>query len=747
MGQDTDRQTNNSENNDSINKNRNYPVNLGLKNVKLAQAVSKKNKIIVNIRKDNNNKVNAKKFNNINDLCPKYFKCFCCPMVVLLNIDIEKNTVSIKCENGHFNEMQIESFLSLYKAFQFICIKCKRELSNLFYCGQCRDLLCDGCLRNKNEMGIHDGHVLLNKSEVNFMCTIHKKKFINFCIKCQRNCCKKCTLIHNSHQLLLIKNEITNLNQLSQLKKLLDNENDLIEKIEEKYNFYFSKNNNEKYADSFKKLLKFRKLENKLKNKLLNDYRTYLTILNKYSQFNKNEGENSDNESENNLLNYYFLKNVSNIENITLTNQESFFKVSPSNRCYQEFNDLSRFLKNDKYTLIESKKHLDNYTSIATIPEKAKVIFPLDDGNFIIGYDTQIVFFDGENGDEIFALNEEIFENTYKIMKLSDNSFLLFGDLLNHIEIDETGKIRVIFTGSHIEILKGLLMQNNEIIYIDKITSNLNILTDKKINWHKEPFPEFSLNVNFKNERYSFSSNYTPKSDFCKALSRALNSNLNLDNLSSKGAIPADKLDALSMQIDIKKDLYLNSIKSLKLSKIKDKLSKKVCKVKTYDILSLSDTLFLALQVQSNNREDLCLRIFDNVQNNKLIDVITNIREPIKKSGVLFLVRYDVINKLIGYGLNDKKFFVIFDLRRKQLVLKVELSFNKYFFLNDGILIIHYQNYLNQYIVKNNDYLFVTNKPFKGFVNSITLLKDNGFVIDDKKNSHLFIYKKDLEGI
>ena len=148
-------------------------------------------------------------------------------------------------------------------------------------------------------------------------------------------------------------------------------------------------------------------------------------------------------------------------------------------------NYLNFFLKLSNFFYIQSKK--------------PNFIFPLDDGNFIVTYDTTIVFYDGLYGDELLILDEEIFDYTQKIMQLSDGSLLFFGDYLNHIVIDNLGNINILFTGSHIGLLKGISLTENYIIFIDKLLSNLNILTDRDINWHKEPFPELSLYESMEN--------------------------------------------------------------------------------------------------------------------------------------------------------------------------------------------------------------------------------------------------------
>ena len=69
-------------------------------------------------------------------------------MCVFVKINPKSNRVSIICENGHNNEMNIEAFSSIYKYFKYICDRCKKELSSkFFYCTQCKELFCEFCLK------------------------------------------------------------------------------------------------------------------------------------------------------------------------------------------------------------------------------------------------------------------------------------------------------------------------------------------------------------------------------------------------------------------------------------------------------------------------------------------------------------------------------------------------------------------------------------------------------------------------
>ena len=183
------------------------------------------------------------------------------------------------------------------------------------------------------------------------------------------------------------------------------------------------------------------------------------------------------------------------LENELITSISDFFEFSTDNRYYQDFISLKNFLFNYKKNIISPEKNIENFSKYYTIYNKPNYIFPLDDGNFIIAYKTKIIFYDGIYGDELLVIDEEIFDYTYKIVKLADNTLLFFGDFLNHVKIDEKGSIKVLFTGSHIEILKEVVLDENNIVFIDKVTQKLKILTNRNINWHKEDFPPYQINI------------------------------------------------------------------------------------------------------------------------------------------------------------------------------------------------------------------------------------------------------------
>jgi len=699
-----------------------------------------------------------------------YFKCILCPMCILIKINPKNNLVQIKCENGHDNEINIDSFDSIYQVFKYTCDRCKKDLSSKFYyCSQCKELICNICIEKYFNNEINKGHLILNESEVNFYCEKHKKKFINFCKNCQKNCCKKCCSEHNSHELLLIKNEIRDNNYISKIEKMIIQEKEIIEKIEQKFPQNIFKNENPNLLKAFNRLISLRKKEYHLKDKILKIYQDFLKIISN-NNLSENIAEKNGNLDvsississttsmgeypENFLMNFYFLKSVNELENEVLTNINEFFDFSEDNKYYKDFSELKNFLTNYKKNLISPEKNLEKFLKSYTINKRPNFIFPLDDGNFIITYDTKIIFYDYLSGQELLIMDEEIFDYTYRIIKLPDGTLLFFGDFLNQIKIEENGSIKVLFTGSHVEILKEIILDENNIIFIDKITKKLKILTNKDINWHKEIFPEYNMiNIN----------NNIPKEKSKENID--LNSNMKEETKKEdnivKGNIYANEeinINGSVMTLSDCRDaekLLMNSINNMRLDK-KNQI-KEIMKdrnnlnnqIKTFDIISIDDKSFIAFQEINFINKETCLRKFNFSKDNFKFNIIDEIyleEAPLKKNDVLFLIQINKENNYLAYGSNDKKYFVVFDLDKKINVTKLNINFIFYKFFGN-ILLFQNQKELNQYIFKDDEFHFISKFDFNSIICSINFLKDFTLVIDDKKFTYIYSYKKEIEDI
>ena len=721
--------------------------NSGSKNVEKKNNKKKKEREII-YRNNRNNPINKVENNNIYF---DYFKCISCPMCILIEINHKNNHVKIKCENGHINEMNIDSFMSIYQLFKYSCDKCKNELtSKYYYCYKCKELFCETCMNKAINNEANKGHIFLNETNINFICDIHKKRFVNFCINCQKNCCKKCSAEHSTHELLLIKNEIRDNDHILQIENMINKEKEIIDNIEVKYPPSIFKNRNQNLLKIFNRLISLRKKEYLLKNKILKIYKDCIRKINHYVNENKSDNNldisissiNSMGDNPNNfLMNYYFLKSVNELENEVLLSEEDFFDFSKDNKSYNDFLELKNSLFNYKKNIVPQEKNLENFSKIYTIHKRPNFIFPLKDGNFIVTYDTKIIFYDGLTGDELLILDEEIFDYTYKIIRLPDDTLLFFGDFLNQIKIDENGSIKVIFTGSHIEFLKEVILDENNLVFIDKLTQKLKILTNKDINWHKEIF---NINCNSNSEE-KIDLNITESIDLKNSTKRN-NNKFNENKLNNTFMTMNESQDA--------KELFLNSIKNMRENKQK-KVNEKMkntnnnnYQIKTFDIISLDESNFISLQEKKFLDKETCLRIFNYDKNNlkfNLKDIIYLEEAPLKKNDVLYLIHDEKENEIkhsyLGYGSNDKKYFIVYDLDKKATISKINLDFFSYKFIGN-LLFYHNQNQLLQYVFNEDEFIFISKLPFNNNIYSINFLKDFSLVLDDKKYTYIYSYEK-----
>jgi hypothetical protein len=509
------------------------------------------------------------------------------------------------------------------------------------------------------------------------------------------------------------------------------------------------------------------KKEYHLKDKILKIYQDFLKIISN-NNLSENIAEKNGNLDasississttsmgeypENFLMNFYFLKSVNELENEVLTNINDFFDFSEDNKYYKDFSELKTFLSNYKKNLISPEKNLEKFSKSFTINKRPNFIFPLDDGNFIITYDTKIIFYDYLSGQELLIMDEEIFDYTYRIIKLPDGTLLFFGDFLNQIKIEENGSIKVLFTGSHVEILKEIILDENNIIFIDKITKKLKILTNKDINWHKEIFPEYNM-IN----------NNIPKEKSKENID--LNSNIKEESKKEdnivKGNIYANEeinINGSVMTLSDCRDaekLLMNSINNMRLDK-KNQI-KEIMKdrnnlnnqIKTFDIISTDDKTFIALQEINFINKETCLRKFNFSKDNFKFNIIDEIyleEAPLKKSDVLYLIQVKNQNNYLAYGSNDKKYFVVFDLDKKINVTKLNMNFI-FYKIFENILLFQNQKELNQYIFKDDEFHFISKFDFNSIICSINFLKDFTLVIDDKKFTYIYSYKKEIEDI
>ena len=215
------------------------------KNLKLNQINNKDKeiKILVNeYSNDMNNKSNQNQ-NKINIICPR------CEEICVININNYQLSLS-ECENGHNTSNLL--FQEYYNKIKNIdeskikCNQCNKKISesynNQFYkCVNCNINLCPLCNSN------HDNnHITIDYELKNYICYIHKERYISYCPQCKMNLCDLCEMEHNKNHILIFHKDISPnkeiKNNLEKLKKSIENYKEQIKdiiKIIHKTNEYF----------------------------------------------------------------------------------------------------------------------------------------------------------------------------------------------------------------------------------------------------------------------------------------------------------------------------------------------------------------------------------------------------------------------------------------------------------------------------------------------------------------------------
>ena len=91
---------------------------------------------------------------------------------------------------------------------------------------------------------------------------------------------------------------------------------------------------------------------------------------------------------------------------------------------------------------------------------------------------------------------------------------------------------------------------------------------------------------------------------------------------------------------------------------------------------------------------------------------------------------------------NNKKYFIVYNLDKKIIIAKLNMNFISFKFFGN-ILLYQYQNELIQYVFKEDEFIFISKLPFDNVIHSINFLKDFSLVLDDKKFTYVYSYKKE----
>ena len=183
-------------------------------------------------------------------ICPK------CKENIL--IDIKNFKISLyHCKNKHnINYLSISQFEETQEVdlSKIRCETCKRfnkgntHNNNFFICNTCNQNLCPLC-KSKHD----PNHSIINYDDKYYICKNHNDPFTKYCKNCIENICIMCENQHKEHdifelgKILIDKNDLLkvfeNLKNVFNTFKSKIKEKEILDKIENKINYYYKINN------------------------------------------------------------------------------------------------------------------------------------------------------------------------------------------------------------------------------------------------------------------------------------------------------------------------------------------------------------------------------------------------------------------------------------------------------------------------------------------------------------------------
>jgi len=147
----------------------------------------------------------ASEFENKNS-AKRNFICNECKKIPKININYIKLEVSLQCECGYFQILDIADFYRIFsgqrnKLKEDICSKCQKEneypdMISYKFCNECEQVLCRKCTE-EHEKNYPDHKLMGSLKEYYIRCKMHKKNLSHFCTDCFINLCEDCLNEHN----------------------------------------------------------------------------------------------------------------------------------------------------------------------------------------------------------------------------------------------------------------------------------------------------------------------------------------------------------------------------------------------------------------------------------------------------------------------------------------------------------------------------------------------------------------------
>ena len=281
------------------------------------------------------------------------------------------------CKNGHninnilLNEFENTQYIdeSLIK-----CNKCQENnkfntYNHIFYkCNICKINLCPLCKEQHSE-----SHNIIDYNKKNYICDVHNDMYIAYCKTCKKNICSYCFDDHEKHDIIyynkIISKKDIKINQLKNLRDLLDKMNDSINEIINKLST--AKENMESYYKICDSIINNYNIQNKnyellnnlndiINHEIINDISNIINENNINNKFNKimiiyNKIKNTENNNclksdpinrINEISNEFNVKRKDEMKNDNIDEVRIQYKLNGNENTVKIFSSI--FVKNNK---------------------------------------------------------------------------------------------------------------------------------------------------------------------------------------------------------------------------------------------------------------------------------------------------------------------------------------------------------------------------------------------------------------
>lgn len=391
-------------------------------------------------------------------ICPED-DCFLEPIIFL-----ESNYFEINYDCGkHQNKMDIMKFVknSSQKEELIECSSCNKKYKTIieenekFFICLCGQTFCEACKNKHLSNKKKEEHIMVDYDKKDYICFCSKylKKYIGFCLRCNKNFCILCKKEHKKHN----NKDFTSLYKLGEIQKKnfkdkIKEQKELIQKFITIVDNWLERTKT--FFDIYKKKLQ---LYWEINNNIFSHY----SVANNYY----NEIKNIEN------IRFDFGENITNLikaENDFKLQNQIILKILNENIRYKEENNIKKE-KIPKLNLIQKDNELNgNVMHICELKKEELLVLNIKEnkkqelhvykidkkekGNF-----KPHIFSVVEDG-EIISLSE--LKNGHLLMA-QKKCFKIIGITKTKTEINIIQKEKLLFINQIIELINGNLITNS----------------------------------------------------------------------------------------------------------------------------------------------------------------------------------------------------------------------------------------------------------------------------------------------